>query len=194
MIEKRVLVKNISNLSDARYCAGMGVEYLSFCIDKDNEEYVNSAKIKEITGWLSGVKIIIETNDFNLEVINEVKELVEIDGFLTKSISLIEKLKAMNDNVILEFESQELPFEKVDGVTNLILNTTNMDANFLEKINSNYKNLQIFIGYELQSENLEFICNNFPDFGFALIGSKELRPGFKNYDSLVNTLELLDMD
>ncbi len=194
MIEKKVLVKNISNLSDARYCAGMGVEYLSFCIDKDHEEFVNSARIKEITGWLSGVKIIIETNDFNLEVIKEVKELIEIDGFLTKSITIIEQLKSINENVFFETTEKELPITQIDGVKNLVLNTINLEANFLENLTQNYNKLQIFIGYEIQSEDLSFINSNYPSLGFALLGSKELRPGIKNYDSLVNTLELLDMD
>lgn len=194
MVEKRVFVKNISNLSDARYCAGMGVEFISFNIDKEEGFFVEPLKIKEISGWLAGIKIILETNNFDLEIINTIKEKVEISGFLTKNQSIIENLSAINSNVFFELNDEAIPLSIPKSVSNLIIETNGSNLTFLKEIEKNAENIHIFIGYQLNTESIGIIKNQFPDFGFALMGSEEIRPGFKNYDSMVNTLELLDED
>ena len=48
-----VKVGNITNLSDARYCAGMGVDMMGFCIDPENKNFVNPESFQEITKWVS---------------------------------------------------------------------------------------------------------------------------------------------
>lgn len=57
MLQRQVLVRNISNLTDARYCAGMGVHILLFSPDRS---LISWEEIKEISQWLSGIEIGIE--------------------------------------------------------------------------------------------------------------------------------------
>jgi phosphoribosylanthranilate isomerase len=54
----KVKAANITNLSDARYCAGMGVEWIGF-----PSQDVSPAMFAEITGWLSGPQWVIELNE-----------------------------------------------------------------------------------------------------------------------------------
>jgi len=58
----RTLVKisAVTNLSDARYCAGMGVEMMGFNIDPNSPKFISSEKFKEISGWVAGVKFVGE--------------------------------------------------------------------------------------------------------------------------------------
>ena len=60
-----VKVGNITNLSDARYCAGMGVDMLGFCFEKKSEQYIDPESYKEIIGWISGPQLVgeFDTND-----------------------------------------------------------------------------------------------------------------------------------
>ncbi|WP_375437537.1 hypothetical protein [uncultured Hymenobacter sp.] len=63
-----VLVRGINNLSDARYCAGMGADGLIFTLDPALPSAVDTATVKELAGWVSGVEIIGEfgiTADFD---------------------------------------------------------------------------------------------------------------------------------
>ena len=60
MLKTLVKVSAITNLSDARYCAGMGVDLLGFPLGK-----ISIDQFTEIRNWLAGVQIVGEfsTND-----------------------------------------------------------------------------------------------------------------------------------
>src|SRR4051812_19134719 len=55
-----VKVGNISNLSDARYCAGMGVDMLGFRVLEKQENFISPRLFQEIRGWVSGPKVVAE--------------------------------------------------------------------------------------------------------------------------------------
>jgi phosphoribosylanthranilate isomerase len=51
-LKTKVKAGNITNLSDARYCAGMGVDWLGFPAD-----VVNPDTFKEITNWVTSLNM-----------------------------------------------------------------------------------------------------------------------------------------
>jgi len=55
-----VYAGNITNLSDARYFAGMGVQWLGFQIDPNQTSYLNPQKFREIVGWVTGPALVLE--------------------------------------------------------------------------------------------------------------------------------------
>jgi phosphoribosylanthranilate isomerase len=55
---KTTLVKSITSLSEARYCSGMMVDYISFDLNPESADYVPKNEFEEIKNWLSGVKIL----------------------------------------------------------------------------------------------------------------------------------------
>src|SRR5688500_13658444 len=55
-----VKVGNISNLSDARYCAGMGVDLLGFNVIEGQPNHLSARLYQEIRGWISGPKVVAE--------------------------------------------------------------------------------------------------------------------------------------
>ncbi len=55
-----MLVRGINNLSDARYCAGMGADGLIFTLDPSLPGAVTPELIRELAGWVSGVELIGE--------------------------------------------------------------------------------------------------------------------------------------
>src|SRR5688572_3598128 len=55
-----VKVGSITNLSDARYCAGMGVEMLGFATIQGQKNYLSPIKFQEIRGWITGPLIVAE--------------------------------------------------------------------------------------------------------------------------------------
>ena len=61
MLQKPLIyVSRITNLSDARYCAGMGVDMIGFVIDPNDADYVSPSLFQEIMGWISGPKKVIQ--------------------------------------------------------------------------------------------------------------------------------------
>lgn len=65
-----VLVRGINNLSDARYCAGMGAERLSFLLDPALPGHLTPEAVQEISGWVSGVELIGEFDTLVPEAVN----------------------------------------------------------------------------------------------------------------------------
>ena len=61
MLITKVKVGQVTNLSEARYCAGMGVDFLSFPIVS-----IDPKTYQEITGWVAGPKFGIEVNPDNI--------------------------------------------------------------------------------------------------------------------------------
>jgi hypothetical protein len=66
MLKTKVKVSSIENLSDARYCAGMGVEWLGFPLAMPLEKFA------EIRNWLAGVQIVGEASGLKPEEISSV--------------------------------------------------------------------------------------------------------------------------
>ena len=58
MLNKTVFVRKINNLSDARFCAGMMVDFISFDSEKISIEETN-----EIINWLQGIKVVLEDDN-----------------------------------------------------------------------------------------------------------------------------------
>ena len=55
-----VKAASITNLTDARYCAGMGVDLLGFQAIETEPEHIAAPAFQEIRGWVTGPGIVAE--------------------------------------------------------------------------------------------------------------------------------------
>jgi phosphoribosylanthranilate isomerase len=79
-----VLVRGINNLSDARYCAGMGAQGLIFTLDAQLPGAVDAATARELAGWVAGVDIIGEFGHVAGPEINRLVEECGLTGVLLR--------------------------------------------------------------------------------------------------------------
>jgi phosphoribosylanthranilate isomerase len=79
-----VLVRGINNLSDARYCAGMGTQGLIFTLDANLPGAVDAATARELAGWVAGVDIIGEFGHLAGPEINRLVEECGLTGVLLR--------------------------------------------------------------------------------------------------------------
>jgi len=79
-----VLVRGINNLSDARYCAGMGAQGLIFTLDQQLPGAVAPATARELAGWVAGVDIIGEFGHVAGPEINRLVEECDLSGVLLR--------------------------------------------------------------------------------------------------------------
>ena len=68
-----VILNSVNNLSDARYAAGMGVDWMGFQVDKEAERYVSPELFKAITSWVAGVQMVAEIVILNPETLHRIK-------------------------------------------------------------------------------------------------------------------------
>ncbi len=180
-MSKTTLVKSITSLSEARYCSGMMVDYISFDLNPESLDYVPKTEFDEIKNWLSGVKILGSFETSDIFKIIETLNNYTLDGFLFS-----ENQKSMLDD--LEVSEKFLEISAV--------------SSFDENLNTNYiiytgepsmvgnwgKTYNVLLGYGF--ENVQVPSAGIG--GYAFNGSKEIRPGINNYDGLMEALEKLE--
>jgi len=194
-----VKVSNVTNLSDARYCAGMGVEMIGFVLDKFSADYTSPEKMKEIKSWVAGVKIVGETQSADYEEVKALIEAYEIDFLQISEAVLLPQIIDLGKPIILklEFESAYLEdyLERYSQFVEFFLVGGGDFSDFAFYTLKEYTlNYSIVLDFGITAENVSKLLFEMPIKGIALRGSSEIRPGFKDYDELSEILEVLEED
>ena len=69
---------SISNLSDARYAAGMWADFIGFNFDPNSSSYIEPEKAKSIIGWISGPALVGEFGQQPLEWIKDFAQQLQL--------------------------------------------------------------------------------------------------------------------
>lgn len=188
-----VKVGHISNLSDARYCAGMGVNLLGF--NFDGKDSISMETFREMTGWLSGVEYVAEFSGKNIEGMTSIVEEDEINYVQVSDHTLIQPL-AQFKPVILTCDIHRLSsLPKPLNVAYLIIEgieTYPFSKEIRDQINILGESISILLSTGIAPENVESIQTELAIKGIAMKGSSEIRPGYKDYDELADILEILE--
>lgn len=195
-LKTKVKVGNITNLSDARYCAGMGVDLLGFPIGK-GEGKISMETFKEIAEWVAGPEFILELTDAMdhdlLEKVTQMESIKHIQLNFSQLDQLNTKLGSksliLNTNVI---EWIERGYEMDQGsISYLIISSTSLlDWQKIEEIN---EKVPVLVALDGLSKDIKDV-DTLPIAGIVLEGSAEDKPGHKNYDHLAEVLEMLEID
>jgi phosphoribosylanthranilate isomerase len=195
MLRTKVILSHVTNLSDARYAAGMGVNYIGFAVDPENRRYVTATEAKTISDWLSGVSIIAETGTSLPAELQDYKySLVQ-----TSNSTLIPEL----EKPILQLELNEI---NVAEIANLLANHAAAVGFFIlsvdgEQLSALQEQLLIFcndyaiyIDTAFDGENLGLVIEGIKPLGIVIYGSNEEKPGLSSYDGIADILEQLEED
>jgi phosphoribosylanthranilate isomerase len=186
-----VKVGNISNLSDARYCSGMGVDMLGFTVIEGQPNHLPAKLFQEIRGWISGPKVVAEIYGIQDEAV--LSEIIAnyAPEYLELTCGEYEKFKARlplpvvlyvtKDEVTkvdLDSESENIAYLIIDEDALTVIKECTFPYPILLKVKS--------------KNGLEEKLTETSVRGVALDGSQEERPGFKDYAGLAEILEALD--
>lgn len=181
-----VKVGNISNLSDARYCSGMGVDMLGFSVTAGSPNMISPKLYQEIRGWISGPKVVAEIYESNPDT--DLKKIIEDyapDYFELswKDFQLLEKdislpcIVSVNPSEVTTVKPHKQIAYFTLGLEQLS-SAQSLNTPLLIPVNS--------------KQELERVLSTHPSAGVALSGTSELRPGFKDYEALADILEALE--
>ena len=207
MLSTFVKISNVTNLSDARYCAGMGVDMLGFSVDENSSHYVAHKKYAEIRAWVAGVRLVAESTETDPKKLLALLTEYEFDALQVEDPDLLVYLKSELDKPLLlrvdvdHYEADELDAlmgRYAAEVTYFLLESAE-EAELTEKWTSYLTTLgqdyPILLGFGLNQEETtpEFI-ENLGIGGIALRGGAELRPGYKDFGVLMDMLEALEVE
>lgn len=195
MLRLPVKVNSITNLTDARFCAGMGVEMLGFSMSEKHERHIKTEKANGITGWLSGVKVVSEyyfgeKTDVLAESAKAISaEVIEIDAIMykpnsTSDFNLILRLSVsewatvkgvLPENALLHLMLEKADLENISAIQEIcesqstLLNVSKLDLALVD-------NLLLKV----------------PAYGLSIDGGNEISPGISDFDHLAEVLEYLE--
>jgi phosphoribosylanthranilate isomerase len=196
MLRTKVKVSAIENLSDARYCAGMGVEWLGFSLTE-----LPVDKFNEIRNWLSGIQIVGEVFDCPEEQIISLCEAYKPDVLEIDSSTNLEKIKQLALTKILRvnLDSDNLPAlfaasrPYVDYFL-LVGDSEDSLIGFENQVEIWSAQYPIILGLNIPEDDLEEWVEQSSIQGIGLIAGKEVRPGYRDFTDLMTILEKLETE
>ena len=192
-LKTKVKVGKITNLSDARYCAGMGVDFLGFQIGTTHG--IDPRKYKEITEWVAGPRFVLEWQGSDIEIFEKAIQDYNAD-FIELSVMQLDLMTKFDMPVFLSLTPSEWASNKAS-----MLNYKLRISHLLIKSYSHTTPVQLIA--EMKSEfpvlvnvaeskvTLEELLK-LPIDGISLEGSEESKPGLKDYSHLSDILESLE--
>lgn len=168
MLKTKVIAVGIENLSDARYFAAWGVDYISF-----NAKTLSRSEIAEMIQWVEGPDYLLSntelsTNHENIPgIVGVIEQPALENGFLTSEIRLNSSAKKMK---IVYIEGVEM----------------------LPK-SSDFEN-QDFIFFDSKSPLKTLSQIGKSNAGVVLHGGKEEAVGLKDFEALDEILEALQIN
>ena len=200
-----VKISEVNNLSDARYCAGMGVDQLGFNAMPDHPHFVDSEKFREIAGWVAGVKFVGELGPQTAEDAVETLQNYEFDYLQTTRIDLLEEFGRLPVPIILDLNVDEFvdgkALEKVLGyayqlVEYFLIHSQHEEENRqrLQDIAPLAKRYNLVLGSWISHQNIDDLLTKADFTGIALKGGNEIKPGYKDFDELADILEVIEVE
>jgi len=176
LLNRKVIAQNITNLTDARYFAAWGVDYLSFNTIPDSEYQISPEKISEIKEWVEGPHTLIETNALDFD------ELA--DGLILSNIySSLPIVKDTFFRISFDDLLKGLPGGKYISK----INDDQIDT--LAKIPKDDL-LGVDVYFDISDLDLSKL-NKLPNFGIVIQGGEEEKVGVKSFDDLDELYETL---
>lgn len=199
-----VKVGEVNNLSDARYCAGMGVEMLGFRLEDQHEHFVDPDKFREITEWVAGVKYVGEFDSADTETITSTLTAYQLDFIQTGNLEVIGSIGLTNIGLIYHIDlSRENGLSQLDELLALknridyIVLENEIDPDHIpdKSLISTLQDIApVLLACGPTSSNVETLLEELSVSGIALKGGEEIKPGIKDFDELADILELLEVD
>ena len=190
-----VKINGVNNLSDARYCAGMNVDLMGFCIDSEDDGYITPQKYGEITSWTSGVEFVGELGNSKIDNEKDLLSNYELNYFESNDLKVLRSIKKPVRK-ILNINLEDISNHAFDRIDLITVNKdtdeiTDEDISIIRKLAMNNK---VLIGYGIDADNVDEILEETKAYGIAISGGSEIRPGYKDYDELADILETLEVD
>lgn len=202
-----VKVSKINNLSDARYCAGMGAHVLGFDLEEERAHYTDPEKYAAITGWLAGVQFAAEFDTYAPKNIKQaINTYARIDYVQTSQPQYVTALQSLNKPIIVCLDAAQHR-EDIVALADimrdcrkqaryfLVENTASSPrADLLHDLLHLSAQYPILLGFGLTPESVAGIVDRHQLAGLALRGGEEIKPGYKNFDELAGILEAIEVE
>jgi phosphoribosylanthranilate isomerase len=202
-----IIAHNITNLTDARYFAAKGVDYLVFNFEKDLPGFVDPLVVKAMNEWVEGPHL---TGAFHQSSVATVTKAIAFHNLKAVEILIPESIEEVNEAFSIHL--YVLFIIKMNGQTPediskihkefypqtdcMILDFGDQDIRPLFEQEAWVKLIEDthYIGIRSNAPfaHLKPIMERFIDLSWSISGSSEEKVGVKSFDELDEMFECLD--
>jgi phosphoribosylanthranilate isomerase len=185
-----VKVSHVSDLAVARYCSGMGVNMIGFCLDRHFPAFLEAKQAQEIASWVAGVQVVgeisasiaVNIEDYPLSMLEVgtpalLKQFADAPMIYWLSVDNVETL-AFCSEALTEYK----PYVTYFLLESTLLTIDKQTSALLAKLCTTYP---ILIGFGVNKENITTILEEIKPTGVALKG---------NLDELAEILEQIEIE
>ncbi|AIZ63945.1 hypothetical protein PK28_10070 [Hymenobacter sp. DG25B] len=199
-----VLVRGINNLSDARYCAGMGADYLTFNLDPALPNHLAPEAVKELGGWVAGIKLVGEFSTLPAAEINAIARDCGLSYVLLTRIRPKEELAGLELPVLQLMnwipdmlpEDVDMRFKQLKGhVAGFVLPTIPpqpLTGVQLAHLTEQARTYSIWLAAGFATGKLRDLLNTVQPAGIVLEGGDEIKPGLRDFSEMEAVFEELE--
>ena len=179
-----VKVGMITNLSDARYCAGMGVSMLGFTVVEGQPGFIDPSAYQAIRGWVSGPTFVAEVYGLQHNTISAILENYAPDFLELSPEDLLQLTPDISVPLIISIDTVDevqvlMAAQWASKIAYLIINPLSVSEAAIENLAKAYALL-----LRIADEGKLSLLDMFDIKGITLTGGQEIRPGLKDYDNL----------
>lgn len=185
MLSTKVIATHITNLTDARYFAAWGVDYLAYIVEEGREESIHLSALQEIDQWVEGPESLLMYEGLSVDATSTIFQeagykkailgpFIEPDSAWDATFRIITALDrslcSEPGSYIFRPENNDVPSE--------------WDAP---------EDVHIYIDVDQSPQELKSISQYPYVAGIVVRGSQEQKVGVKTYDELTDLFESLEV-
>ena len=190
----KIKINKVNNLTDARYFAAMGADYLGFCCNLETERYCSPTRIKEITDWVEGPQFVLELDGW--------QSSEEIDTLLDFNLG-----QALHFGAFATYEDQfslpvfkDIIFENMEqtNISNIDFPVVRSEKNYdsfteneIDRLKQWISGKNVFLDIPVDGEMLRKMIETLPVYGLILRGGEEEKTGLKSFENLDVIFDIL---
>jgi phosphoribosylanthranilate isomerase len=199
----KIKLGSVNNLSDARYAAAAGIDYIGFCFDPTQAQYIVPIKAKEIIDWIAGTVVVGEFGNQSIQEISDISELLNIDVIEVENGCYPDELKTLNQAIIKKVDIEQYneaslrnelqAYASVADAFHFYVGSHNpdFDTTHALKLANDYR---IIWGLDTHTGDIKNWVQSQHPFGINIISGEEERPGIKDFDQIADILEQLTIE
>ncbi len=209
MLKTKIKASSIANLTDARYFAAWGVDWLGFDL-----QTISVEDVKTMKDWLEGPVFV---GEFGVQDEQRMEEIVsflgldaiQINMFATPPHFLKQEEIQLFQEIVIETTTNEDNIQSILTTNESLVDTFIIDLSKnafswndiingtvlgLDTLNEWCKNFNILLDIDQKAANWMQILEQSHAIGFSVKGGEEEKVGYKSFDAIDNLFEALAIE
>lgn len=209
----RVKAGAVANLTDARYFAALGVDYMGFALEPGAEGHISPLELAAFREWIEGPALVGEFGGMDTASIEKLAEELKLDVIQvgpfgkTQEVAKVTGLPILQEIVlggdVGPQDAQPILNSNAGSVTGFILNfsrnkvqweTLQAEPTWIEWLTETCADFPVLLDIPAPASLVDDILTTLEPVGVQVHGGEEEAVGLKSYDELDEWMEVLQVE